>query len=190
MFSLGMVIFELRYGYFCNKLARTETEWCWLNCCQQLKACSIQMLSLKIQCGSSLCRRWTKSATNGRVTAECITSSRNCSTADGLAKLPSFSFFFLVCVSSGTHFLLLLFGCLFFFPRPEMNELLCFPNICHCSMWLLYLNCLFRVAISLSKSESAWNHTLPHPHELLPSWCEASTSSCGPEGTKKNQDCK
>lgn len=91
--------------------------------------------------------------------------------------------------------LVLIFYCcclvaFFFSPRPEMNELLCFPNICHCSMWLLYLNCLFRVAISLSKSESAWNHTLPHPHELLPSWCEACTSSCGPEGTKKNQDCK
>lgn len=26
MFSLRMVIFELRYGYFCNKLARIETE--------------------------------------------------------------------------------------------------------------------------------------------------------------------
>jgi len=34
------------------------------------------------------------------------------------------------------------------YTRAEMNELLCSSNICHCSMWLFYLKCLFAILLA------------------------------------------
>lgn len=123
-----------------------------LNICQQSKAYNMQMLLLKIQADSLLCRKWTKVL----LISELMQNSWY-PHETALMLMASQS-------SRALGFFLVLF---FFFPRPEMNELLFAQTHAFVGRGLCIWNFLLWMAISLSKVRKYLNlytYTHPYPH--------------------------